>query len=213
MSSTDLTPGNPHGVGREGPTARTDVEPARSPEESDHAYPYGPPPVVERDSNYVSDEALLLWLAEKQDGLHGDLREHMDLARTRSKLIEDLNRIKSLVDEGTDPDVVAREMSWMLAAYKDTEFADGLREVFDSALEEVAMYSRAPHGSVVGEAQIDEASALIQGHIDALGRDDQLALIQIQSLTADIREASQLASNLMASANQAANTIVGNIRG
>jgi hypothetical protein len=58
---------------------------------------------------------------------------------------------------------------------------------------------------------LEQLSGSVQSKVDELGRDDQLELIEIQSLTADIREGSQLASNLVASSNQASNTIVGNI--
>jgi hypothetical protein len=61
---------------------------------------YGPPAAGARESNYVSDEALLLWLAEKTDGKHGELRDALDMSERRSKLIEDLSTIKNLADRG-----------------------------------------------------------------------------------------------------------------
>ena len=49
------------------------------------------------------------------------------------------------------------------------------------------------------------------GKVDALGRDDQLELIQINSLSSAINQAAQLASNLLSSSNQTENAIIGNI--
>jgi hypothetical protein len=63
----------------------------------------------------------------------------------------------------------------------------------------------------LSQKTLESLSKAIENKVDALGRDDQLELIQIQSLTADLREVAQLASNLIASSNQAANSIVGNI--
>lgn len=58
-----------------------------------------------------------------------------------------------------------------------------------------------------------EFSDKLQSEVDQLGRVDGLALINIQELVSDARQTSQLASNLLASRDQAANTLVGNIRG
>jgi hypothetical protein len=53
----------------------------------------------------------------------------------------------------------------------------------------------------------------MQGVIDKFGKDDQMALLNIQNLNARIQQATQLASNLISSANQAASSIVHNIKG
>jgi hypothetical protein len=198
-------------------------------------YDYGPPPTLVRDSSYISDENLLVWLAQKQDGLYGELRDHMDMSRARSKLVADLSNLKSRLDADVDPEVARAEVERMLASYAGTEFEAELNELFSAALAPAAStdadaavtaLSTGPLSglditmeSPIIEAlanddvtlNVEQLSASIQSKIDQLGRDDALELIQIQSLTADIREASQLASNLVASASQAANTIVGNI--
>jgi hypothetical protein len=64
---------------------------------------------------------------------------------------------------------------------------------------------------LLSDGFLEQLSSDLEGKVDELGRDDHMQLIEIQSLTADIREAGQLASNLIASSNQASNTIVGNI--
>jgi hypothetical protein len=197
---------------------------------------YGPPPPVVRQSNYISDEDLLVWLAQKQDGLYGDLRDRIDASRARSKLMEDLNHLKGLIDGGElDREEALAEIHELLSAYEGTEFEQTLNELFAEPLEALSRVPEEatdsmpeldtaiplPHvetGSIqrgiveaLSKPVLDRLSSSIESKVDALGRDDQLALIEVQSLTADIREAAQLASNLVASSNQATSTIVGNI--
>jgi hypothetical protein len=180
-----------------------ETAPARSPSEPVETTPwaYGPPATTARDSNFISDENLLLWLAQKQDGLYGELRDNMDMSRERSKLMEDLAHLQAGITGGSiTRDNIAEELRPLLDAYAGTPLGRELEETFGPMLATLA------EGGEPGSFQ-----DTIQGTIDALGRDDQLALIEIQSLTADIREAAQLASNLLSSSNQAASSIVGNI--
>jgi hypothetical protein len=179
------------------------------------AFAYGPPETVNRASNFISDDNLLIWLAQRQDGLYGELRDHMDMSRARSKLIEDLGHLKQEVDsQSLTPEDAIAEVESLLAAYAGTEVGQGLDELLGPKLVEIRwMLQNAPVTLDGAEAVVQELSGILGNKMDALGRDDQLELIQIQSLTSDIREASQLASNLLASGSQATNTIVGNIRG
>jgi hypothetical protein len=197
-------------------------------------HPYGPPPTIVRESNFISDENLLVWLAMKQDGIYGDLRDHIDMSKARSKLMEDLNHLKSLIDSGgMSHEEATAEINRLLQAYEGTEFEGPLNELFAQPLEDLAevpdraqdMMPELDSPVTIGESMevppelvdglaqevLKPLSGAIENKVDALGRDDQLELIQIQSLTADLREVAQLASNLIASSNQAANTIVGNI--
>ena len=194
------------------------VDEAATPERSDlddttpGGYAYGPPPTIVHDSNYISDENLLVWLAQTQDGLYGELRDHMDMSRARSKLMADLNHLKSELDgDDTDPAQVRAEIEALLAQYAGTPFETELNELFAAPLAELELSMTTPDGTFSYSNFEEQLSAALESKVDELGRDDQLELIEIQSLTADIREASQLASNLVASGAQAANTIVGNI--
>ncbi|HEX6767502.1 MAG TPA: hypothetical protein VF103_18515 [Polyangiaceae bacterium] len=181
-------------------------------ESSSDQYQYGPPPTEIRESNYISDENLLVWLAQKQEGLYGELRDHMDTSRARSKLIADLNHLNESIDDDDNPAEVSAKIDGLLAAYEGTPFEAELTELLaplEASLDVAAGTSaQAPNQD---NDEINDIKAALKSKIDELGRDDQLELVQIQSLTADIREAGQLASNLIASSNQAANTIVGNI--
>jgi hypothetical protein len=178
---------------------------------------YGPPKTVVRESNYISDESLLLWLAEKTEGKYGELRDAMDMSRTRSKLMEDLGHIKSMADRGASNEEIANELASLLEAYRGTELEQELYEFAaplvneDLAPQTIDEAIVSIFGGGLGQMTDEELAAVFQNKIDALGRDDQLALVTIQSLTADIREAQQLASNLMSSSNQASNAIIGNI--
>jgi hypothetical protein len=53
----------------------------------------------------------------------------------------------------------------------------------------------------------------IQATVDKFGKDDQTAMIRIQDISSRANQAMQLASNLIASSNEAAKTAIGNIRG
>ena len=178
---------------------------------------YGPPPTVAPESNYVSDESLLLWLAEKTDGQYGELRDAMDTSRRRSKLIEDLGHVKVMADRGASNEEIALELAALVDAYRGTEFEQELYEfaaplVNDPlALETPMEVLNALATGGMKALSNEHISQALENKIDALGRDDQLALVTIQSLTADIREAQQLASNLMSSSSQASNAIIGNI--
>jgi hypothetical protein len=178
-------------------------------------YAYGPPPTIVRDSNYISDENLLVWLAQKQDGLYGELRDHMDTSRARSKLMADLNHLKGEVDRGMSPAEAKAEIEALLEKYAGTEFEGALNELFAGPLAEIELILERSEttelGNILSDQFLEQLSGSVQSKVDELGRDDQLELIEIQSLTADIREGSQLASNLVASSNQASNTIVGTI--
>lgn len=177
-------------------------------------YEYGPPPTVVRDTNYISDENLLVWLAQKQDGIYGELRDHIDMSKARSKLMADLSHLKSEVDRGIGPEAAQAAVEELLTAYAGSPFEQELNQLLAAPLAEIqgiaAMMDGTP-GKLLSDQFLEQLSSSIESKVDALGRDDQLELIEIQSLTADAREASQLASNLLSSSNQASNTIVGNI--
>jgi hypothetical protein len=50
---------------------------------------------VSGGGNYISDGALMEWLAKQQDDLYADLRGSIDLSDTRAQLADELNTIKS----------------------------------------------------------------------------------------------------------------------
>jgi hypothetical protein len=52
--------------------------------------------------NYISDGSIMEWLATQQDRIYGDLRESMDLSETRADFTDELNAIKSHLQEAND---------------------------------------------------------------------------------------------------------------
>jgi hypothetical protein len=60
--------------------------------------------------------------------------------------------------------------------------------------------------------QLDSWCTEIQGQVDALGTQDQLALIRIQELNSQVTQATQLASNILAAQDQAASTAIMNLK-
>jgi hypothetical protein len=52
--------------------------------------------------NYISDGQIMQWLANQQDRIYSDLRESMDLSEQRADLTNDLNTIKSHLQEAND---------------------------------------------------------------------------------------------------------------
>ena len=177
-------------------------------------YVYGPPAVAPREANYISDDNLLLWLAEKQDGLYADLRDEMDLSRARNKIIEDLSYIKARAEDGElSPRELHAEMTALFDAYRGTPLEPVLQEVLGEEVAELGAALQTDSTSDFLRSVIEawDLPERIQSKIDSLGKDDQLALIRINSLSSDINQAAQLASNLLSSSNQTANGIVGNI--
>jgi hypothetical protein len=60
--------------------------------------------------------------------------------------------------------------------------------------------------------QLDSWVTEIQGQVDDLGKEDQLALIRIQELNSQVTQATQLASNILAAQDQAASTAIMNLK-
>ena len=63
------------------------------------------------------------------------------------------------------------------------------------------------------EGQLDSWKTDVESKLDKLGKDDQLALIRIQELNARINQATQTASNLLASQDQAKSAAIMNLKG
>jgi len=173
-------------------------------------YDYGYAPSTSEAPAYISDGELMVWLQAKSEEMYGQVRDLMGVSTQRSKLIQDLNHLKSLVDKKAPRAEIAAAMDEIQGAYAGTEFAEGLEPLCgDDAQAAVGVVG----GMGLGKAEREGLATDIQGVMDELGREDQLTLVQIQSLMADIRETSQLTSNMIASGNQASDAIVGNIRG
>jgi len=191
-------------------------------------------------SGYVSDAELLAWFASKSSEGNDKLRGLMDLSRERSQAIKDLSLLKSAItDAVADPRGALEQLEAIEAAYAGTPLADDILKItgplkatlvhYKTTLDQSAIIvEHAPEAmndavieqrTAVNEtaraalaAQIANASSDIDAITASLSDQDQLALIEIQELMSGLRQASQLASNIMAGNAQAADGIVSNIR-
>lgn len=53
-------------------------------------------------ANYISDGQIMQWLANQQDRIYGDLRASMDLSEERAEFTNELNTIKSHLQEANE---------------------------------------------------------------------------------------------------------------
>lgn len=181
----------------------------------------GAEPSAELPSGYVSDAELLAWLEAKSNGQYDDLREQMKLSTDRQDLIEDLNNLKSAIESAPSPEAVAEikeSMDKLLHNEKYEPYAEELSALLDGPLQAL---DHGEENSVLDDAEATASDGAVLGALkdplaslaDKLGKIDSLALVQIQALVSDAKETSQLASNVLSSRDQAAGSIIGNIRG
>ena len=73
-------------------------------------------------SNYVSPEALTLWLSEKQNEIYGDMRDAIDMSNERSQMQSELATIKQHLEEANasgDFEKVSQEIGAFWTAHAD----------------------------------------------------------------------------------------------
>jgi len=90
--------------------------------------------------NYMSDGAIMEWLATQQDRLYGDLRDSMSSAEKRAEFTDELNDIKTALHETNrgpsyDFSHVDQQMQAFLEKYGSdpefTELVEGLKPMID----------------------------------------------------------------------------------
>jgi hypothetical protein len=78
--------------------------------------------------NYISDGAIMAWLAEQQDRIYGDLKSSMDLAERRADFQSALTNVKSHLAEANntkDFSTVDAELQDLIDTYgSNPEFAE-----------------------------------------------------------------------------------------
>jgi hypothetical protein len=188
-------------------------------------------------SGYVSDAELMGWLNEHSIDQNALLREMMQTSTVRTHLIQELTKIKGQVSANGHPDDVAKmiddvknneefkdykvEIETLLGPTRDKLMSysqeDAVFDIVTGALVVKLGGDFEPTRATMGDDAMknDKAKLLedLDGEINRLGTDDQMAMVQIQALSSQTREFSQLASNLMSSRSQARDGIVANIRG
>lgn len=92
---------------------------------------------VSGGGNYISDGAIMAWLANQQDGIYDDLKASMDLAETRADFNDELTTIKAQLadaNEQKDFSKVDGELQAFMTKYgSNPEFADTCAALADMA--------------------------------------------------------------------------------
>jgi hypothetical protein len=181
----------------------------------------GAEPSAELPSGYVSDAELLAWLEAKSNGQYDELRDLMNVSTERQKLIQKLSDLKSAIEHAASPEDVEAIKATMDDLLKDevnAPYAQELHALFDGTLQLLDHTGENPaveelSGDVADIMAVSAMKDRIASEVDKLGKVDSLALVEIQQLVSDAKETSQLASNVLSSRDQAASSIIGNIRG
>jgi len=191
------------------------------------------------NSNFISNEAIMEWMQTKTDGIYGHMRESMDTSNTRAGAEDALNTVKAkLVDAATRKlpiDDALALVNDTLKKYGDEfpEVKDALQSIADDLNPKQAAHLARPddvtskstdaHGRIikttkkgippvkVDKEQTDSWSKQISDKVEALSKQDQLGLINIQEFNAQLNQAKQTASALMDSADKAASAIISHI--
>jgi hypothetical protein len=175
-------------------------------------YTYGYVPPDGGLPPFLSDGELMQWLQSKSEETYSRVRDVMEVSTERSKLMQDLTHLKGLIDSGTPPETVMAEMDALNQAYAGTPYEAEVAALC-GAEAQAKLYADYWSGKLDVDLGYDDAiSEDIQAQIDKFGRDDQLALVQINSLMSDIRETAQLTSNMLSSRDQTNNAIIGNLK-
>lgn len=174
-------------------------------------------PTPEPERNYISPDALMLWLATKTDGMYGELRQAMQMSEERSALARELKDLQTLMEQ-KDQSAEARleAVEAMLDEVRGTAFETEVGALLEPMLQildnpELEADNIAAYWASIG-ANRGEWAKQIEAFVSNLDHRDKLALITIQQVVGEIRDATQLASNLVASENEASAGVIGNIR-
>ena len=174
-------------------------------------------PSADSPSGYVSDAELLAWLQSKSTRQNDALREQMNVSTNRQELIQELTDLKTDIEHARSPeeiDAIEGKMQALLQSEKYAPYADELGTLFNPTLAAL----QHPEGTDMIVVATDIATLAdlkdrITSETAKLDKIDGLALVNIQQLVSDAKETQQLASNVLSSRDQTANSIVGNIRG
>lgn len=192
------------------------------------------------NSNYISNESILVWMETKTDGIYGHMRNAMDTSNSRAEAEDALNRVKAKFSDDAARNLPATEALALandaIAKYGDEfpQVKDALQNIVDDLNPKQAAFLAGPvevertkvdtrnHVTkytevvtpppvTVDKNQTDQWSKQISDQVDALSKQDQLGLISIQEFNAQLNQAKQTASALMDAADKAASSIISHI--
>jgi hypothetical protein len=159
----------------------------------------------------LGSRELLAWLAQHNDKLNHSLRQLMTGADDRLKLAEDYTNVKSLLGAKLDQGEAKAAAEAMIAQYKGTPFEDEVRSTLEPLVESLDNRLTNWAGTDLPDDLMSKHTSRIQQQIDSLQKQDQLDMIAIQDLVSQIRENTQLVSNIISSINQTSMSIIGNV--
>jgi hypothetical protein len=192
---------------------------------------------INATTNYMSNADILAWMEVKTGDLYGNMREAMATADDRANAEAALNGIKSqLLDmksNGKDVTEVRQAIDEAIKQY-GTEFPDAGKSLADLAANIDARSAQAlrdaykqpviendgsltpghqetPKPVKLSASDIDTLTKPLDDTVDVMGKKDQLSLISIQELNAQLNQAKQTASALMDAADKSANAIINHI--
>jgi len=168
------------------------------------AYTYGgAAPFVFGGTGMLSNAEILLWVQSHSSAVSDQLRERMENADIRNKIVQDLTHLKSLLKRTEDSQPIKDQAAELVAAYEGTPFADEVRAAVAPILND--------KDETIDAAELQKATGSLDAAIDKFGKDDQYDMIYIQDLTSRIREFISAGSNMMSSNHQTMMAILGNI--
>lgn len=193
-------------------------------------------------SGFIPSGELLAWLAAHSRGVYDNMRQQMMGAEQRRELQKDLKDLKSRAEDvqalGTSAAVyqLDQAVSAVVAKYAGTPLEARVNKLLGERATELAGYRaiNTAHDAAVQAGTPEQAVDALRSKLDEsvnhavtradsfktaidalsddLSTEDQLAMIRIQELNSQANQATQLTSNLLASQNQTASSVVMNIK-
>jgi len=178
-------------------------------------------------TGYMSNEDIIAWMQEKTTNLYSNMSESMAGADNRADAESALNAIKAALvnDKGKDATEVQQMIDDALTKYGDIPevakllqpMQDELKTNFEANSGGSYLDSNGtrqtvpPRETTISSDESDHWSQQIGEAVDALGKQDQLSMINIQEFNSEINQAKQTASALLDAADKSANTIINHI--
>jgi hypothetical protein len=194
---------------------------------------------ISATTGYMSNEAILAWMEDKTEGLYDHMRDAMQGANTRADAESALDAIKAAIvnDKGKDATHVQQMINDALTKYAGVPevaqvlqpMADKINGEFTKAKNDAAaaqavvaalgnnwmtqtfQQASTPAAVTISSDDSDAWSKQIGDQVDALGKQDQLDMINIQEFNSQLNQAKQTASALMDSADKSATAIINHI--
>ena len=190
---------------------------------------------INATSNYMSNFEIVAWMQDKTEGLYGQMRTSMQGANERADAESALDDIKAAIANSKDKDAqtVYDLIGGALNKYQDVpEVAQVLQPMLDELNrrgnqraqeantpivttgpdgETVVQLPPTPAPVTISSNDVDAWTKQIGDKVDALGKQDSLAMINIQEFNSQINQAKQTASALLDAADKSSNTIINHI--